>query len=118
MLLLVTLKLGKDAVITVKLLSDATGNVTVNVNGKNYNGTVINGMANVKVSGLKADTYDVAVKYSGDNNYNDAVATSSFTVSKVNPTMDVTVDGIVFGEDLTVEAVLPADATGKSSYCC
>ena len=107
------IKVGEDAVITVKLLSDATGNVTVNVNGKNYNGTVINGMANVKVSGLKADTYDVAVKYSGDNNYNDAVATSSFTVSKVDPTMDVTADDIVFGEDLTVEAVLPADATGK-----
>ena len=107
------IKVGEDAVITVKLLSDATGNVTVNVNGKNYNGTVINGMANVEVSGLKADTYDVAVKYSGDNNYNDAVATSSFTVSKVDPTMDVTVDGIVFGEDLTVETVLPADATGK-----
>ena len=107
------IKVGEDAVITVKLLSDATGNVTVNVNGKNYNGTVINGMANVKVSGLKADTYDVAVKYSGDNNYNDAVATSSFTVSKVDPTMDVTADDIVFGEDLTVNDVLPADATGK-----
>ena len=107
------IKVGEDAVITVKLLSDATGSVTVNVNGKDYTGTVVNGIANVKVSGLKADTYDVAVKYSGDNNYNDAVATSSFTVSKVDPTMDVTVDGIVFGEDLTVEAVLPADATGK-----
>ena len=107
------IKVGEDAVITVKLLSDATGNVTVNVNGKDYTEPVVNGMANVKVSGLKADTYDVIVKYSGDNNYNDAVATSSFTVSKVDPTMDVTVDGIVFGEDLTVEAVLPADATGK-----
>ena len=107
------IKVGEDAVITVKLLSDATGSVTVTVNGKDYTGTVVNGIANVKVSGLKADTYDVAVKYSGDNNYNDAVATSSFTVSKVDPTMDVTVDGIVFGEDLTVEAVLPADATGK-----
>ena len=107
------IKVGEDAVITVKLLSDATGSVTVNVNGKDYTEPVVNGMANVKVSGLKADTYDVAVKYSGDNNYNDAVATSSFTVSKVDPTMDVTVDGIVFGEDLTVEAVLPADATGK-----
>ena len=107
------IKVGEDAVITVKLLSDATGSVTVNVNGKDYTEPVVNGIANVKVSGLKADTYDVIVKYSGDNNYNDAVATSSFTVSKVDPTMDVTVDGIVFGEDLTVEAVLPADATGK-----
>ena len=107
------INVGEDAVITVKLFSDATGSVTVNVNGKDYTGTVVNGIANVPVSGLKADTYDVIVKYSGDNNYNDAVATSSFTVSKVDPTMDVTVDGIVFGEDLTVEAVLPADATGK-----
>ena len=107
------IKVGEDAVITVKLLSDATGSVTVNVNGKDYTEPVVNGMANVKVSGLKADTYDVIVKYSGDNNYNDAVATSSFTVSKVDPTMDVTVDDIVFGEDLTVNAVLPADATGK-----
>ena len=107
------IKVGEDAVITVKLLSDATGSVTVNVNGKDYTGTVVNGIANVKVSGLKADTYDVAVKYSGDNNYNDAVATSSFTVSKVDPTMDVTADDIVFGEDLTVNAVLSVDATGK-----
>ena len=107
------IKVGEDAVITVKLLSDATGSVTVNVNGKDYTEPVVNGIANVKVSGLKADTYDVIVKYSGDNNYNDAVATSSFTVSKVDSTMDVTVDGIVFGEDLTVEAVLPADATGE-----
>ena len=107
------IKVGEDAVITVKLLSDATGSVTVTVNGKDYTEPVVNGIANVKVSGLKADTYDVAVKYSGDNNYNDAVATSSFTVSKVDPTMDVTVDDIVFGEDLTVNAVLPADATGE-----
>ena len=107
------IKVGEDAVITVKLFSDATGSVTVTVNGKDYTEPVVNGIANVKVSGLKADTYDVAVKYSGDNNYNDAVATSSFTVSKVDSTMDVTVDDIVFGEDLTVNAVLPADATGE-----
>ena len=107
------IKVGEDAVITVKLFGDATGSVTVNVNGKDYTEPVVNGVVNVKVSGLKADTYDVAVKYSGDNNYNDAVATSSFTVSKVDPTMDVTADDIVFGEDLTVNAVLPADATGK-----
>ena len=107
------IKVGEDAVITVKLFSDATGSVTVTVNGKDYTEPVVNGVVNVKVSGLKADTYDVAVKYSGDNNYNDAVATSSFTVSKVDPTMDVTADDIVFGEDLTVNAVLPADATGE-----
>ena len=107
------IKVGEDAVISVKLLSDATGSVTVTVNGKDYTETVVNGVANVKVADLKAGTYDIAVKYSGDNNYNAAVATSSFTVSKVDSTMDVTVDGIVFGGDLIVDAVLPADATGE-----
>ena len=107
------INVGEDAVITVKLLSDATGSVTVTVNGKDYTETVVNGVANVKVADLKAGTYDVAVKYSGDNNYNAAVATSSFTVSKVDSTMDVTVNDIVFGDDLTVDAVLPDDATGE-----
>ena len=107
------IKVGEDAVISVKLLSDATGSVTVTVNGKDYTETVVNGVANVKVADLKAGTYDVAVKYSGDNNYNAAVATSSFTVSKVDSTMDVTVNDIVFGGDLIVDAVLPGDATGE-----
>nr|WP_302438996.1 Ig-like domain repeat protein [Methanobrevibacter smithii] len=107
------IKVGEDAVISVKLLSDATGSVTVTVNGKDYTETVVNGVANVKVADLKAGTYDVAVKYSGDNNYNAAVAASSFTVSKVDSTMDVTVNDIVFGGDLIVDAVLPVDATGE-----
>ena len=107
------IKVGEDAVISVKLLSDATGSVTVTVNGKDYTETVVNGVANVKVADLKAGTYDVAVKYSGDNNYNAAVATSSFTVSKVDSTMDVTVNDIVFGGDLIVDAVLHDDATGE-----
>ena len=107
------IKVGEDAVISVKLLSDATGSITVTVNGKDYTETVVNGVANVKVADLKAGTYDVAVKYSGDNNYNAAVATSSFTVSKVDSTMDVTVNDIVFGGDLIVDAVLPDDATGE-----
>ena len=107
------INVGEDAVISVKLLSDATGSVTVTVNGKDYTETVVNGVANVKVADLKAGTYDVAVKYSGDNNYNAAVATSSFTVSKVDSTMDVTVNDIVFGGDLTVDVVLPGDATGE-----
>ena len=107
------IKVGEDAVISVKLLSDATGSVTVTVNGKDYTETVVNGVANVKVADLKAGTYDVAVKYSGDNNYNAAVAASSFTVSKVDSTMDVTVNDIVFGGDLIVDVVLPGDATGE-----
>ena len=44
---------------------------------------------------IRDSNYDVVAKYSGDNNYNAAVATSSFTVSKVDSTMNVTVNDIV-----------------------
>ena len=107
------INVGEDAVITVKLFSDATGELTVTVNGKDYTANVVNGRATVSVSDLKAGNYDVVAKYSGDNNYNAAVATSSFTVSKVDSTMDVTINDIVFGGDLTVDVVLPVDATGE-----
>ena len=36
------IKVGEDAVITVKLFGDATGSVTVNVNGKDYTEPVVN----------------------------------------------------------------------------
>ena len=107
------IKVGEDAVISVKLASDATGEVVITVNGEDYTAAIENGVASVTVSDLKAGDYTVTVKYSGDNNYNAAVATSSFTVSKVDSTMDVTVNDIVFGGDLIVDAVLPGDATGE-----
>ncbi len=62
---------------------------------------------------LKAGDYTVSVKYAGDNNYNGATGSAEFSVSKITSDMDVTVNNIVFGEDLIVDAVLPADATGE-----
>ena len=94
-----TIDFGEDAVISVKLADDATGEVVITVNGEDYTAAIENGVASVTVSDLKAGDYTVAVKYAGDNNYNAAVATSSFTVSKVDSTMDVTVNDIVFGGD-------------------
>ena len=107
------IKVGEDAVISVKLLSDATGSVTVTVNGKDYTETVVNGVANVKVADLKAGTYDVAVKYSGDNNYNANQNTTEFTVSKISDyNMNITVPEFKEGVNSTINVVLPKDATG------
>ena len=107
------IKVGEELTITVNVPSDATGDVTVSVDGKEYNVAIENGKAVKTIADLKANDYTVTVKYSGDNNYNAAVAASSFTVSKVDSTMDVTVNDIVFGGDLIVDAVLPDDATGE-----
>ncbi len=107
------IKVGEDAVISVKLASDATGEVVITVNGEDYTAAIENGVASVTVSDLKAGDYTVAVKYTGDNNYNEATGSAEFSVLKITPEMDVTVEDIVFGEDLIVNAVLPVDATGE-----
>ena len=88
------------------MLSDATGSVSVTVNGKDYTETVVNGVANVKVADLKAGTYDVAVKYSGDNNYNANQNTTEFTVSKISDyNMNITVPEFKEGVNSTIYVV-------------
>ena len=65
------IKVGEAAVITVTLPEDATGTVTVNVNGQDYSTTDIkNGVAEVTVPNLDADEYVAAVSYSGNDKYN------------------------------------------------
>ena len=62
---------GDNETITVNLPTDAKGSVNITVDGKSYIVKVENGKANTTISGLNAGSYDVTVKYSGDNRYNE-----------------------------------------------
>ena len=107
------IKVGEDAVISVKLASDATGEVVITVNGEDYTAAIENGVASVTVSDLKAGDYTVTVKYAGDNNYNEANADAEFSVSKISDyNMDISVPEIKEGVNSTIGVDLPKDATG------
>ena len=60
---------GEDALITVKLPADATGNVVISLNGESYTVKLVNGACNLTVSGLTPGSYNVNAVYSGDNSY-------------------------------------------------
>ena len=64
-----TIKVGQDGKVTVKVPKDATGTVTITVNGKKYTATVKDGKAVFHVPGLKAGKYPIKVHYSGDDKY-------------------------------------------------
>ena len=107
------IKVGEELTITVNVPSDATGDVTVSVDGKEYKVAIENGKAVKTISGLKADDYTVTVKYSGDNNYNANQNTTEFTVSKISDyNMNITVPEFKEGVNSTINVVLPKDATG------
>ena len=107
------IKVGENATIIVNLDSDATGNVTITLDNQNYT-VAINEGQTIKVIGeLKAGTYEVFVKYIGDNNYNSAQNTTKFTVLKISDyNMNVTVPEFKEGVNSTVGVDLPKDAEG------
>ena len=105
---------GEDAVISIALPEDATGNVTVNVNGKNYTAIVKYGVASVTVPNLANGTYSVSVFYNGDDTYMPMENSTKFTVSKVSDyNMTVDIADIIKGENATITVTVPKDGTGS-----
>ena len=61
--------MGEDGTVVVTLPSDATGTVTIDVDGKQYTAQVKDGKAVFKVPGLDKGKHKVSVFYSGDSKY-------------------------------------------------
>jgi len=108
------IKVGENAVISVALPEDATGEVIISVNGKNYTVMTKYGMVNVTISDLANGTYSVDVFYNGDDIYAPIKNSTAFTVSKVSDyNMTVDIADIVKGENATITVSVPEDGTGS-----
>ena len=107
------IQVGEDLKVIISLPNDVSGNVIVNVGEISKTVNLIDGAANVTISGLSAGIQTVEVSYSGDKNYNSASASKSVTVSKVDSTISVEADDIKYGENLIVRVILQTDATGN-----
>ena len=109
-------KVGDNVTITITAPADATGNVSVAVDGiiVATDVPVVNGAATVNVTGLAAGHHSFDVTYAGDDNYNSATYVSSFDVDKVTPEIVISdPENPVVGH--TVQAtvtVAGGDATG------
>ena len=71
-----------NGAVTIKLPADASGTITLNISGKNYNFDIVNGVANVKIPELANGNYPYTIKYSGDSKYAPFTKTGSLTVKK------------------------------------
>ena len=106
---------GKDANITVTLAENATGNVTLNVDGKDVKTvSVVNGTATLPLTNLTEGNHNVSVTYSGDDEYASATKEGNVTVSKLDPEMNVNVPEKIFiGENTNVTVTMAENATGN-----
>ena len=102
--------LGQNAVITVSVPNDATGNVIVTVNGIDYLTVINNGKATLSIPNLMPGTYSVLADYAGDAYY--LGATSSTTFDVFDKVVKDSVIAITVEKDGTITGVL-RDADGN-----
>ena len=120
----------------ISLPADATGKLTVTVNGKEYTSDLVNGKATVNVNDLPAGDYAATVAYSGDAKYDPITKTTSISIPKAvltgkdvtmlytsgaKYTVTLTRAGVpLAGENVTikvngVESVIATDDNGSAS---
>ena len=104
---------GEDTIITVKVPENATGNVTIEVDGVKYTTEVVDGNATFKLNNLTAGTKTIAVEYLGDDNYAGGHTTANMTISKVKSSVSATITDIDVGDNVTITVTVPKDATGQ-----
>jgi hypothetical protein len=92
--------------ITVK---NSTGDITVRINGKEYN---VTGEAVTIIGGLANGTYIIEAVLAEDQNYSSSVDTATFEVNKLTPEITATNANITVGKDAVISITGPEDRTG------
>ena len=85
---------GQNTTVNVELPEDATGNVTVTLDSKNYTAPVKDGKATITIPELVAGNYTLPVTYSGDDKYNPVT-------KEVNVTVEEDKSDIISAPDVT-----------------
>ena len=100
--------------LTLDYNTTASGKVNITLNGKKYNMTFTNVDLNrtITLENILPDAYNVTVAYSGDDNFINATANATWTVSKLNT--NITCDSIttVYNSNDGLTITLK-DSTGK-----
>ena len=112
-----------DVTLTIGLPSDATGEVTVKINGKKTDIKSANETITIDLNNKVGD-YVVDVTYSGDKNYESDSATEEFTISKAETSITAKQIDFEEGNASKIEVTVPdvdsgivlIDVAGKKFY--
>ena len=108
------IKVGEDAIIKVELSPEAApGNITVTIDGRDYNVELTNGKGQLAVPGFKAGEHDVVAKYPGSQNYTNSSNSTTFKVTRNTPEVSIDSQDINVGDMETITVTVPKDATGN-----
>ncbi|WP_295112489.1 Ig-like domain repeat protein [uncultured Methanobrevibacter sp.] len=100
--------------LTITNSNNATGKLTISVNGTDYEVELVNGTAKTPVD-LYPGEYQATINYAGDENYNPVSKNITLTVPKIEVPFDEAVEIEVVNDTTSAEVTvkLPGDATGE-----
>lgn len=101
--------------IEISANGDATGNVTLYVNGQMESLTLNNSKANHTMLKVPRGDYVITAIYNGDDKYSMSQSSTKIEVGNIEPSMSIEVYDITYGDVATVKVILNDDATGNVS---
>ena len=107
------IKVGDNATVIVHVPENASGNITIEINGISQTQPIVDGTARFTVENLTAGYKTVAVSYLGDDGYAANFTTAQFNVTKHDSFVDATITDIDVGDNVTITVTVPEDATGQ-----
>ena len=107
------IEVGRDVTLTINVSPSVTGNITLIINNKEETLTLVNSKANYTINSITRGDYDIKVLYNGNYKYLTSQDSIKFSVDKLNTTIAVNVEDIVYGQNAIIEVVLDDDATGN-----
>ena len=107
---------GEASDYSISLPDDATGTLTVTVDGVDYTATLVNGKATVNVPELSEGSHNITVTYSGDAKYSPIVKNTTVNVAK-KPVINITAKdlAILYTSGKSYQIVLTKDGKGFAS---
>ena len=107
---------GEASDYSISLPDDATGTLTVTVDGVNYTASLVNGKATVNVPELSEGSHNITVTYSGDAKYAPIVKNTTVNVAK-KPVIGINAKdlSILYTSGKSYQIMLTKDGKGFAS---
>ena len=104
----------EDGKLVINVPDDATGDVKVTIDGKDYTAPIKDGQAVVDISDLEPGKHGVEVTYSGDDKYASGSNATIIDIPKISDyPFDVVAEDINVGQKTNININLPKDVNGQ-----
>lgn len=107
---------GEIETITVTLPENASGNITLTVDGAPYEGVLVNGTCYFSIPNLSLGGHNLTLAYSGDENYTCQTVNETFYIKNSLSWTRINFTNVTYGETITVTADVTPGVTGNVTF--